>query len=103
MFMRFPDSQVGPDTPIVARSSHSEFDFEASFAGDHRQDRRHVAKENAFDYVAGYSCFGDHNAARLRRTNVKSRRQKLSSQRRVRAVARDATRSRSGALTLTGN
>jgi 2-keto-4-pentenoate hydratase/2-oxohepta-3-ene-1,7-dioic acid hydratase in catechol pathway len=60
MFMRFPDSQVGPDTPIVRPFLSSEFDFEAELAVIIGKTGRHVAKENAFDYVAGYSCFGDH-------------------------------------------
>jgi 2-keto-4-pentenoate hydratase/2-oxohepta-3-ene-1,7-dioic acid hydratase in catechol pathway len=60
MFMRFPDSQVGPDTPIVRPFLSSNFDWEAELAVIVGKTARHVPPDKAYEYVAGYSCFGDH-------------------------------------------
>jgi 2-keto-4-pentenoate hydratase/2-oxohepta-3-ene-1,7-dioic acid hydratase in catechol pathway len=60
MFMRFPDSQVGHDNPIVLPFLSETFDWESELAVIIGKRCRHVPKERAFDVIAGYSCFGDH-------------------------------------------
>ena len=61
MFMRFPDSQVGHDNPIVRPFLSDNFDWESELAVVIGKRARHVPKEKAYEYVAGYSCFGDHS------------------------------------------
>jgi 2-keto-4-pentenoate hydratase/2-oxohepta-3-ene-1,7-dioic acid hydratase in catechol pathway len=60
MFMRFPDSQVGHDNPIIRPFLSDTFDWESELAVIIGKTARHVPKEKAYDVVAGYSCFGDH-------------------------------------------
>ena len=60
MFMRFPDSQVGPYEPILRPFLSDMFDFESELAVVIGKNARHVPREKAFDYIAGYACFGDH-------------------------------------------
>jgi 2-keto-4-pentenoate hydratase/2-oxohepta-3-ene-1,7-dioic acid hydratase in catechol pathway len=60
MFMRFPDSQVGADAPIVRPFLSEKFDFEAELAVVIGRRGRHIPANEALDYVAGYSCFADN-------------------------------------------
>jgi 2-keto-4-pentenoate hydratase/2-oxohepta-3-ene-1,7-dioic acid hydratase in catechol pathway len=60
MFMRFPDSQVGHDNPIIRPFLSDMFDFESELAVIIGKRARHVPASQAYDYIAGYSCFGDH-------------------------------------------
>ena len=60
MFMRFPDSQVGPYEPILRPFLSDMFDFESELAVVIGKNARHVPREKAFEYIAGYACFGDH-------------------------------------------
>jgi 2-keto-4-pentenoate hydratase/2-oxohepta-3-ene-1,7-dioic acid hydratase in catechol pathway len=60
MFVRFPDSQAGADSPIVRPFLSIEYDWEAELAVIIGTRARHVPRARAFDVIAGYSCFGDH-------------------------------------------
>lgn len=60
MFMRFPDSQVGGYEPILRPFLSEEYDWEAELAVVVGKTARHVPRERAYEYVAGYACFGDH-------------------------------------------
>lgn len=59
LFARFPDSLVGHAQPIVRPKVSRQFDFEGELAVIIGRTARHVAARDAFDYIAGYSCFLD--------------------------------------------
>jgi len=59
LFSRYPDSLVGSGAPLTRPRVSSHFDFEGELAFVIGKPGRHVAKEQALDYVAGYACFND--------------------------------------------
>jgi 2-keto-4-pentenoate hydratase/2-oxohepta-3-ene-1,7-dioic acid hydratase in catechol pathway len=59
LFVRFHDSIVGHGQPLLAPSSSVQFDYEGELAVVIGRRARHVRREQALDYVAGYSCFND--------------------------------------------
>ena len=59
LFSRFPDTLVGHGEPIVRPSLSSQFDYEGELAIVIGRPARHVRAAEAFDYVAGYTCFLD--------------------------------------------
>ncbi len=59
LFTRFPDSLVGHGQPIIRPIASTRFDFEGELAVVIGRQARHVAAEQALDYVAGYACFLD--------------------------------------------
>jgi 2-keto-4-pentenoate hydratase/2-oxohepta-3-ene-1,7-dioic acid hydratase in catechol pathway len=59
LFVRFPDSIVGHEQPIVRPSASDNYDFEGELAIIIGQTARHVSAGDALDYVAAYSCFLD--------------------------------------------
>jgi len=59
LFVRFADSIVGHGQPLVCPAASERFDYEGELAVVIGKRARHVAKENALEYVAGYSCFND--------------------------------------------
>lgn len=59
VFVRFPGSLVGHDEPIVRPVVSEQFDFEGELAIVIGRRARHVSRESALDYVAGYCCFMD--------------------------------------------
>lgn len=58
-FTRFADSQTAHNGPIVRPSASEKLDFEGELAVVIGSTARHVKAANAFDYVAGYSCYND--------------------------------------------
>jgi len=59
-FMRCATSLVGNGSPVVRPHVSEQLDFEAELAAIiGRTVPRHVARAEALDYVAGYSCFND--------------------------------------------
>lgn len=59
-FMRCATSLVGHGTPVVRPHVSEQLDFEAELAAViGRRVPRHVARADALQYVAGYSCFND--------------------------------------------
>jgi 2-keto-4-pentenoate hydratase/2-oxohepta-3-ene-1,7-dioic acid hydratase in catechol pathway len=58
-FTRFADSQTAHDAPIVRPLASHKLDFEGELAVVIGRTARHVKAANAFDYVAGYSCYND--------------------------------------------
>jgi 2-keto-4-pentenoate hydratase/2-oxohepta-3-ene-1,7-dioic acid hydratase in catechol pathway len=56
LFTRFADSLVGHQQPLVRPRVSEHFDYEGELAVIIGKTARHVARENAMDYVAGYSC-----------------------------------------------
>jgi 2-keto-4-pentenoate hydratase/2-oxohepta-3-ene-1,7-dioic acid hydratase in catechol pathway len=59
IFMRSNHCQVGHNEAIVRPSASDWFDFEGELAVIIGKEAHHVARENALEYVAGYSCFND--------------------------------------------
>lgn len=59
VFVRFADSLVGHGQPMLRPTVSEEFDFEGELAVVIGKTARKVARANALDYVAGYSCFND--------------------------------------------
>lgn len=56
LFTRFADSFVGHDQPLVRPSVSKDFDYEGELAVVIGKTARHVSREDAMDYVAGYTC-----------------------------------------------
>ena len=59
LFVRFADSIVGHDQPLLRPRESERFDYEGELAVVIGKRARRVAKAQAFDYVAGYACFND--------------------------------------------
>jgi len=59
LFVRFAGSVVGHREDIIKPRASEQYDFEGELAIVIGRRARHVAREDAFDFVAGYSCFMD--------------------------------------------
>ena len=59
VFVRFPESQVGHDQPILRPRESAKLDFEGEIAIVIGKAGRRIAEKDAWDYVAGYSCYND--------------------------------------------
>lgn len=59
VFVRFGSSLVGDGEPIVRPKVSEQFDFEGELAVIIGKSARHISREDAFDYIAGYCCFLD--------------------------------------------
>ena len=59
LFVRFADSQTGHGQPLIRPTASDKFDYEGELAVVIGRSARHVKGSEAFDYVAGYSCFND--------------------------------------------
>ena len=56
LFTRFADSFVGHGRPMIRPRVSSDFDYEGELAVIMGKRARHVARAQALDYVAGYTC-----------------------------------------------
>jgi 2-keto-4-pentenoate hydratase/2-oxohepta-3-ene-1,7-dioic acid hydratase in catechol pathway len=59
LFVRFADSIVGHEQPIMKPRESEQLDYEGELAVVIGKRARRVSRERALDYVAGYSCFND--------------------------------------------
>lgn len=59
VFVRFPGSQTGHGQALIRPRESEQYDFEGELAIVIGKPARHVRRDNALDYVAGYSCFMD--------------------------------------------
>lgn len=59
LFVRFPGSMVGHDQNLVRPRASQKYDFEGELAIVIGKPARHVKREDAFEYIAGYCCFMD--------------------------------------------
>ncbi len=59
VFARFNTGLVAHGQPLVKPKSSDQFDYESELAVVIGRKARHVAVEDALDYVAGYSIFND--------------------------------------------
>ncbi len=59
VFVRFPESQVGHDQPILRPRESTKLDFEGEIAVIIGKPGRRIAEKDAWDHIAGYSCYND--------------------------------------------
>lgn len=59
IFTRFGNSQIGHGAPIIRPRASTHLDFEGELAVIIGKPGRHIAPEDAYDHVAGYSCYND--------------------------------------------
>ena len=59
MFTRYIDSLVGSGDALVRPTVSTQFDYEGEYAFVIGRTARHVPKDKAMSYVAGYTCFMD--------------------------------------------
>jgi 2-keto-4-pentenoate hydratase/2-oxohepta-3-ene-1,7-dioic acid hydratase in catechol pathway len=59
LFVRFGDSIVGHERPLLKPRESEQFDYEGELAVVIGKRARRVSKDRALDYVAGFSCFND--------------------------------------------
>ena len=59
LFARYADSLVGHEQKMLRPKVSRNYDFEGELAVIIGRFAHHVPREQAFDYVAGYSCFND--------------------------------------------
>ncbi|MDO6409228.1 fumarylacetoacetate hydrolase family protein [Pantoea phytobeneficialis] len=62
LFVRFADSQTGHNAPVLKPRHSSEFDYEGELAVIIGQSGEDIAREDALNHVAGYSCYMDGSA-----------------------------------------
>jgi 2-keto-4-pentenoate hydratase/2-oxohepta-3-ene-1,7-dioic acid hydratase in catechol pathway len=59
LFTRFASSIVGPGSALVRPRASTKFDYEGELAVVIGRTARHVSRDRALEYVAGYTCFND--------------------------------------------
>ena len=59
IFTRYPSTVVGHDQPMIRPKASDKFDYEGEFAVVIGKRGRAIAKDKAFDHVAGYTGFND--------------------------------------------
>ena len=59
VFVRFANSLVGHEVPLVRPRVSEQLDFEGELAVVIGRTARHISRDAALDYVAGYACFND--------------------------------------------
>jgi 2-keto-4-pentenoate hydratase/2-oxohepta-3-ene-1,7-dioic acid hydratase in catechol pathway len=59
LFLRLPISQVGHLQPMIKPKVSDQFDYEGELALVIGQGGRHIPEEQAFEHVAGYSCYNE--------------------------------------------
>jgi 2-keto-4-pentenoate hydratase/2-oxohepta-3-ene-1,7-dioic acid hydratase in catechol pathway len=59
IFLRLPESQVGHRQPILRPRESKSLDFEAEIAVIIGKPGRRISLKDAWDHIAGYSCYND--------------------------------------------
>lgn len=59
IFLRFADSQVGANQPMLCPKVSDQFDYEGELAVVIGKRGRYIPEGKALDHVAGYSCYND--------------------------------------------
>lgn len=59
IFLRLAASQVGHGQPMVCPAVSDQFDYEGELAIVIGKRGRHIARDKALGYIAGYSCYND--------------------------------------------
>jgi 2-keto-4-pentenoate hydratase/2-oxohepta-3-ene-1,7-dioic acid hydratase in catechol pathway len=58
-FLRFADSQVGHDQPMLRPPESTQLDYEAEIAVIIGKPGRRIQEADAWSHIAGYSCYND--------------------------------------------
>lgn len=61
IFVRFADSVVGHQQPVIAPFASEQFDYEAELVVVIGRTARHVTEAEALDYVGGYTCLAENS------------------------------------------
>jgi 2-keto-4-pentenoate hydratase/2-oxohepta-3-ene-1,7-dioic acid hydratase in catechol pathway len=61
VFVRFIDSFVGHEQPVIAPANSEQFDFEGELAVVMGRKARRVRADAALSYVAGYTCMAENS------------------------------------------
>jgi 2-keto-4-pentenoate hydratase/2-oxohepta-3-ene-1,7-dioic acid hydratase in catechol pathway len=59
IFLRVAESQVGHKQPIIRPRESTHMDYEAEIAVIIGKPGRRIAQKDAWDHIAGYSCYND--------------------------------------------
>jgi 2-keto-4-pentenoate hydratase/2-oxohepta-3-ene-1,7-dioic acid hydratase in catechol pathway len=59
IFTRYPNTHVAHGQPLVCPKVSEKFDYEGELAVVIGRRGRHIAKEDALKYIAGYTCYND--------------------------------------------
>lgn len=59
IFTRFADTLVAQGNPIIQPNASTKLDYEGELALIIGKSGRAIPEQDAFDYIAGYSCFND--------------------------------------------
>ncbi|MGK9175040.1 fumarylacetoacetate hydrolase family protein [Yokenella regensburgei] len=62
LFIRFADSQTGHQTPVLKPRHSREFDYEGELAVIIGKSGEDISRDEALNFVAGYSCYMDGSA-----------------------------------------
>ena len=72
MFARFADTLVGHEGEMIRPHVSRAFDFEGELAIVIGRPGRHISAEQAFDHIAGYTCFVDGSVRDFQKFSVTS-------------------------------
>ncbi len=67
IFVRFANAQIGHGKAIIAPMESDTLDFEAELAIIIGKPGRRIPEEEAFNYIAGYSCYNDGSVREYQR------------------------------------
>jgi 2-keto-4-pentenoate hydratase/2-oxohepta-3-ene-1,7-dioic acid hydratase in catechol pathway len=70
IFVRFADSIVGHNQPLIRPRVSERFDYEGELAVIIGKRARHVSREQALEHVAGFSCFNDGSVRDFQRHSI---------------------------------
>ena len=70
LFLRVAESQVGHEQPIVRPRESTHLDFEAEIALVIGRPGRRIAQKDAWQHIAGYSCYNDGSVREWQRHTV---------------------------------
>jgi 2-keto-4-pentenoate hydratase/2-oxohepta-3-ene-1,7-dioic acid hydratase in catechol pathway len=59
IFLRLAASQIGHGQPMIRPTVSAQFDYEGELAVVIGKRGRHISRDKALDYIAGYSCYND--------------------------------------------
>lgn len=59
LFFRVAQSQIAHEDPILVPIESDRLDYEGEIAVVIGKEGRRISEEDAFDYIAGYSCYND--------------------------------------------
>jgi 2-keto-4-pentenoate hydratase/2-oxohepta-3-ene-1,7-dioic acid hydratase in catechol pathway len=70
VFTRFADTQLGHAASIIRPFVSDRLDYEGELAVVIGRHGRHISRESAMDYIAGYACYNDASVRDWQRHNI---------------------------------